>query len=76
MACGPDEVNVNRRTRAVFGVVAFLLLVGAASQRRTAKTPAGQPPLLELNEANFGQLRHSFNQDTDKVRLVLMLSPT
>lgn len=67
---------MNRRTQAVFGAVALLLLVGAASQWRPANTPTGQPPLLELTDTNFAQLRTTFNQDTDRVRVVLLLSPT
>ncbi|MGH9554431.1 MAG: hypothetical protein ACRD2Y_01290 [Terriglobales bacterium] len=67
---------MNHKIRASLGVLALLLLAGAAWQWRTADTPAGQPPLVELTESNFAQLRNTFNHDTDRVRVVLLLSPT
>ena len=39
-------------------------------------TPAGQPPLTRLTEANFGELRSAFNAAKDSVRLITLLSPT
>ncbi|MGH9508865.1 MAG: hypothetical protein ACRD2Q_02385 [Terriglobales bacterium] len=67
---------MNHKIRASLGVLALLLLAGAAWQWRTADTPAGQPPLVELTEANLAQLRNTFNHDTDRIRIVLLLSPT
>ena len=54
----------------------LLVVAGAAWQWRTAHAPGDQPPLVELTESNFVQLRNAFNQDTDRVRVVLLLSPT
>ena len=38
--------------------------------------PAGQPPLDVLDFDNLDQLKDEFNAASDRVRVVLMLSPT
>jgi hypothetical protein len=38
--------------------------------------PAGQHELVRLNAANFAELRQAFNAEVDRVRLIVMLSPT
>ncbi len=40
------------------------------------QTPAGQPPLAELTDANFATLADTFNGAKDDVRVILLLSPT
>ena len=39
-------------------------------------TPAGQPPLATLSAASLETLRSEFNSHADKVRIVVLLSPT
>ena len=39
-------------------------------------TPAGQPPLATLTAASLETLRSEFNGHADKVRIVVLLSPT
>ena len=39
-------------------------------------TPRGQPPLVALNSANFGELRTAFNASADRTRILALLSPT
>ena len=39
-------------------------------------TPAGQPPLATLSAASLETLRTDFNSHADKVRIVVLLSPT
>ena len=39
-------------------------------------TPAGQPPLATLSAASLETLRTEFNRHADKVRIVVLLSPT
>jgi hypothetical protein len=39
-------------------------------------TPAGQPPLATLDTATLDTLRSEFNAHADKVRIVVLLSPT
>jgi hypothetical protein len=38
--------------------------------------PAGQPPLATLDTATLDTLRSEFNAHADKVRIVVLLSPT
>jgi hypothetical protein len=39
-------------------------------------TPAGQPPLATVQQGSLGALRADFNQHADKVRVIVLLSPT
>ena len=41
-----------------------------------SSVPAGQPPLVRIDAANFGELRSAFNASKDAVRVIAMLSPT
>jgi hypothetical protein len=38
--------------------------------------PAGQPPLATLDVASLDTLRSDFNAHADKVRIIVLLSPT
>jgi len=38
--------------------------------------PNGQQPLVRLNSANVGSLKNAFNERSDSVRVIVMLSPT
>jgi flagellar basal body-associated protein FliL len=38
--------------------------------------PSGQQPLTRLNSSNIGSLKNTFNESSDAVRLIVMLSPT
>jgi hypothetical protein len=49
--------------------VVALLLMGACSKRASA------PPMVSYN-TDLKELRDRFNKDKDKVRLLLILSPT
>jgi hypothetical protein len=56
----------------VVGVVLFVvyyLYLGSTA-------PAGQQPLVRLNTSNFESLKKSFNDSTDSIRVIVMLSPT
>jgi hypothetical protein len=39
-------------------------------------TPAGQPPLAQLDPDSFDELRERFNADSGYVRVALLLSPS
>ena len=54
---------------ALFGAFAWYLW----AERHT---PAGQPPLTTLNPVSLDALRGEFNGHADKVRIVVLLSPT
>lgn len=38
--------------------------------------PNGQQPLVRLNSSNVGSLKNAFNEPSDSVRVIVMLSPT
>jgi flagellar basal body-associated protein FliL len=38
--------------------------------------PHGQQPLVHLNSSNIGTLKNAFNESSDSVRVIVMLSPT
>ena len=41
-----------------------------------SQTPAGQPPLKDLNAQSVGDIKNQFNAAKDDVRVLLLLSPT
>ncbi len=57
--------------------IAALVLCGALFYFYAGhQTPAGQPPLAELNSENFTSIGKAFNAAKDEVRVLLLLSPT
>ena len=38
--------------------------------------PAGQPPLVRLNNSNLGVLKDAFNRSPSSVRVLVLVSPT
>ena len=64
----------------LFGLLVALLaaLAGAFSWYVLGErhAPAGQPPFATLDTASLDTLRSDFNTHADKVRIVLLLSPT
>lgn len=61
-------------------LVLFLLALGAGAFAwylwGERQTPAGQPPLATLSAASLETLRTEFNSHADKVRILVLLSPT
>lgn len=51
------------------GLIASYLYGGSS-------VPAGQQPLVRLNESNISSLKESFNTSANSVRVIVMLSPT
>lgn len=41
-----------------------------------SSTPAGQQPLVRLNESNVSSLKDAFNGSATSVRILVLLSPT
>jgi hypothetical protein len=56
-------------------VVAIVLLI-VSYLYLGSTVPAGQQPLVRLNDANIDALKKTFNESTDSVRVIVMLSPT
>ena len=54
---------------AVLFFVVYYLYLGST-------VPAGQQPLVRLDDSNFDSLKNSFNDSADSVRVMVMLSPT
>lgn len=57
-------------------VVGILAAAGVWHRFGARETPAGQPPLARLSEANLEDLRAAFNEAADAPRVVALLSPT
>ena len=64
------------RKRALWLVFAIAILTVGFYLWGSSSTPAGQPPLVSLNEANVSQFQQSFNAAFSNTRIVLLLSPT
>jgi len=66
------------KTRSLVIVVVLAGLLGALGWYRWAErhVPAGQPPLAALGTASLDALRSEFNVHADKVRIIVLLSPT
>ncbi len=65
--------------RPIAFVAVALVVVGGALAWNLwgpAKSPEGQPALMWLEPSNFAQLQEKFNANANKVRMVLLLSPT
>ena len=65
------------KIRALF-LALLAVLLGAFAWYLWAERhpPAGQPPLVTLDTVNLDTLRGEFNGHADKVRIVILLSPT
>ena len=61
---------------ALLAVVSAVLLFAVYYLYLGSKTPTGQQPLVQLNDSNFESLKNSFNESSDSVRVMVMLSPT
>jgi hypothetical protein len=67
-----------RRTMTLVFVIAALAGVALIAGYFFSghEVPAGQPPLAELSHDALDSLKDDFNQSSDSVRIVLLLSPT
>ena len=63
-----------RRVALVVVIVALLALAWYAWG--PSHPPQGQPALTSLNNDNFSSFKDSFNEASDRIRIVLLLSPT
>ena len=66
-----------KKALIIVGVVAALALGYAAySEYAPRPTPQGQPSLIRLNSENIPELQKAFNESSDRVRVLALLSPT
>jgi hypothetical protein len=68
-------MEVRKRLIAV-GIVAAILLLGAAYLWVGSSTPQGQDPLVALTPSSITEFEESFDKSVEGPRLVLLLSPT
>ncbi len=64
------------RTALLLATAAIILLLAARFYFSGHQVPAGQPPLAEMNSESLAILKSDFNQNSDRLRLILLLSPT
>jgi len=64
------------RTALLLATAAIILLLAARFYFSGHQVPAGQPPLAEMNSESLAILKSDFNQNPDRLRLILLLSPT
>jgi hypothetical protein len=64
------------RTVALLTAAAIVLLVAARFYLSGHQVPTGQPPLGDLNNGSLDTLKIDFNRNSDRVRVILLLSPT
>jgi hypothetical protein len=67
---------MTKRKWMIFGTVvaAFVALFAAVTVRH--RTPAGQPPLMDVSQQSISQLKQEFNASSGEERVLLLLSPT
>lgn len=66
-----------KKALSIVGILATLALGYAAYSEFTPRsTPQGQPSLARLNSENIPELQKAFNESSDRVRVLAMLSPT
>jgi hypothetical protein len=65
-----------KRTWAILLASAVVLVLGGIYFTRTGHPPADQPALVEINSATLSALQSDFNRTSDKLRVILLLSPT
>jgi hypothetical protein len=64
------------RTKAVCLAVLVILVLGGVYVTRNGHAPAGQPQLVELKKTSLSTLQAGFNNESGKLRVILLLSPT
>jgi len=65
-----------KRTWSMVLAAAVVVILGAFYFTRTGHAPAGQPSLVEMNGSTLSALQAEFNRTSDKLRVILLLSPT
>ena len=66
-----------RPARSHIGAIAILLALALGwAVLGPGQAPAGQPPLVILDQTSLDALRADFDRDSSKIRVVLLLSPT
>ncbi|HKW88581.1 MAG TPA: hypothetical protein VJN21_07480 [Candidatus Acidoferrales bacterium] len=64
------------KKRILLSVAAIVIIVIAWYFVLPSRTPAPQPPMIQLSAQNFSAFAQAFNHDDSVARLVLLVSPT
>jgi hypothetical protein len=64
-----------RRKHVLFALLA-LVVAGALVYFNGSRVPSGQPPLERLTPQTLAGIKERFNAAKDRVRVLLLLSPT
>lgn len=65
-----------KRTWSIVLAAVVVVILAAVYFMRTGHAPAGQPALVEMNGSTLSALQAEFNRTSDKLRVILLLSPT
>ncbi|HWB84533.1 MAG TPA: hypothetical protein VG675_10360 [Bryobacteraceae bacterium] len=65
-----------KRTLTIVLTVALAIGGGIFYLTRPGRTPAGQPPLVEITGPSLAALQAEFNRTSFSLRIILLLSPT
>ena len=65
-----------KRTSSIALAVVLLVILGGVYFTRTGHAPVGQPALVQVNGSTLSALKDEFNRTSDKLRVILLLSPT
>jgi hypothetical protein len=65
-----------KRKWSIVLAAASVVILGAIYFTRTGHVPPNQPPLVEMNASTLSALQSEFNRTSDKLRVILLLSPT
>jgi hypothetical protein len=60
----------------LLATAAIVLLIAARFYLSGHQVPAGQPPLGDLDSGSLDTLKSDFNRSSNRVRVILLLSPT
>ena len=64
------------RTMVLLATAAIVLLIAARFYLSGHQVPAGQPPFGDLDSGSLDTLKSDFNRSSNRVRVILLLSPT
>ena len=65
-----------KRTLTIVLAAVVVVTLGVVYFTRTGHAPEGQPALVEMNDSTLSALQVEFNRTSDKLRVILLLSPT
>lgn len=65
-----------KRTWSIVLAAVAVVILGSVYFTRTGHAPEGQPSLVEMNGSTLSALKADFNRTSNKLRVILLLSPT